>query len=101
MIQYEWRSNSGMRKRMCLLLAFLLVLVSALSGCSAIKYRYNERCWWDHQTPTMKITNNSGKDVYICESCASGCMYCDEKATKFGFNLLGGPIPVCSDCYER
>lgn len=78
-----------------MLFVMIIWIACALSGCSSIKYRHNEGCWWDQNSPTMKLTNNDGEDVYICERCASTCMYCSEKTDEFGFNLLGGPIPVC------
>lgn len=91
-----------MRKHVILFFAMAsLCVMCVLSGCSSIKYRYNEGCWWDHETPTMKIRNDNGEDVYICESCASDCMYCDKTTYKFGFNLMGGPIPLCEEHYEN
>lgn len=81
-----------------LVIAIIVLVIGCFTGCS--KYKYNEECWWDYKTPTMKLTNQDGEDVYICKSCASECMDCGGKAKEIRFNYFGGPLPLCKDCLK-
>lgn len=85
---------------------FASVTALMLAGCSmtsvVTKYTKDEPCVWCDETPTMELTNYDDELTYICKSCAIKCFYCNNtKIERFGFNLLGDPIPMCSDHAEQ
>lgn len=90
-----------MKKNFLLVISIIIMASIMLCGCAG-SFSHDEECWSCGSGPTKEYRSDDGLCSYVCEECASECMFCgDENPDKYYFNGFGEVMVVCDSCYDE
>lgn len=107
-------------KRLFVTLLACLMIMTVFTGCGNKVYPMGDamevqefkfkdddhKCDYCSQSPVAafreKGTDKEDENTaYICEDCASKCIFCNKKSAYYYKNGLGTVAFVCKDCYKE
>lgn len=105
-------------KRIFTALLACLMIMTVFTACGAKTYPMGEvmevktfkytddehKCDYCGKKPVAAFHDRSDKDknntAFVCENCATKCMFCGKESKYYYKNGLNGVVFVCEKCYK-